>query len=1005
MFKNKFLCKVSRQIVFPLIFGYSCLGGGVLISQPVSQAKLDGIQARAIGPAGMSGRITAIDVVLADPDTWYIGTASGGLWKTVNGGTTFEPIFDDQPVLSIGAVAICQENPKIIYVGTGEGNPRNSVSSGAGIYKSIDGGKTWEFLDLDQSRNIHRLLIDPRDCDRVYAGAIGPPFNDTQERGLFRSENGGATWQRILFSNRRSGIAELVMDPENPDKMFAAMWEHQRTPWSFVSGGEGSGLFVTFDGGNLWEGLGEGQGLPPKPWGRIGIAIARSNPDIVLALIEAQNNALYRSEDGGRNWQHLNGHSIGGRPFYFSEIHIDPLNEDRVYNLHSRLARSENGGRKFEVIEDWGRKVHADHQAMWIHPENSDFIILGTDGGLYWSRDGARTWDFADDLPVGQFYHVTVDSEVPYNVYGGLQDNGTWYGPAYTFRRAGLRNSYWEELAFNDGFDVLMEPGDSDITYVLWQGGMLVRSNKRTGQRKTITPVSGSDALRFNWNAAIAHDPFRENTLYIGSQFLHKSTNGGESWTIISPDLTTNDPIKQRQEESGGLTVDATGAENHTTITAIAPSPLEQGQIWVGTDDGQVQLTTNDGKRWKNLTGNISGMPAGVWINQVQASAHRPSDAFVVAEDHRRGNWAPYLFYTNDFGKTWINLVNEHQVEGYVLAVVQDPVAPDLLFLGTEFGLFYSLDRGAHWTKWTNGLPAVSVMDMVIHPRENDLVLGTFGRSIYIIDDISPLREMALAEDDLLDKKLLLFPIPTTTLGIKTQARGQRLSPDRIYSGQNRPYGATISFWIGDTNPEQSVWMEIFAEDEVIHNERFVVKSGLNRVFWNLQKHGKSIYGPLMDPNLEKPWVMPGTYRLKLTYGVEIAEKTFEIVPDPNVEYNEKAFRASMKIRDRLEFLATQKDRYRSLLNNRVRRLTNRLTRDDETGRQQLKALNNLLALIEPPIDQGVLVTTEEIGPAIDKAFYYFHSPYEEPSPNDYRLVEELEERWEAIRKKLETLF
>lgn len=973
-----------------------------LISQNLPQNLLTGIQARSIGPAGMSGRVTAIDVVLQQPDVWYIGTATGGVWKTENGGITFDPIFDKQSILSIGAVAIAPTDPNVVYVGTGEGNPRNTVSSGAGIFKSIDGGKNWTNLGLQETKNIHRIIVHPTNPDIVWVGAIGPPYGQTTGRGVFKTIDGGNTWKKVLFTNEQSGIADMVIHPKDPNILFAAMWEHQRTPWSFKSGGMGSGLFKSTDGGETWESLDKMNGLPRKSWGRIGIAIAPSQPERMYAIVESQKNALYLSKDGGSTWRNINEKTIGSRPFYFAEMKVDPLDEQRIYNLYSRLALSVDGGKEFKVIEDWGREVHADHQAMWIHPQNPNFIILGTDGGLYWTKDKTEHWNFADDLPIAQFYHVAVDMETPYNVYGGLQDNGTWYGPAYTWHRAGLRNQYWKELAFNDGFDVVLEKADKNIAYALWQGGMLVRINKKTGQRKTIQPIAENTPLRFNWNAAIAADPFQENTLYIGSQFVHKSSDRGDAWRIISPDLTTNDVSKQQQYKSGGLTIDATDAENHTTISCIAPSPIQAGLLWVGTDDGLVQLSEDGGQHWKNVTPRFLDLPANSWIHQIQPSTYDEKAAFVVIDNHRRNDWRPYVYHTKDKGQTWNLVVNLTQVKSYALSFLQDKKVPNLYFLGTEFGLYYSLDAGENWTIWTNGLPAASITDMVIHPREQDLVLATFGRSFYVIDNIQPLRALAKQQQIITNQSLHLFDMPDATLGIIKQANGQRLSPDRIYTGTNRPYGAMISFWKKDTIATDTLELRILQNQQVVYKEKIKVHQGLNRTHWNLQTKGKPIYGPLMDPVLERPWVIPGTYQIQLSDSMTTVEKILTVLPDPNIVYHREKAEASEHLRARLEKLFTEKDKWQRQLRAEIISIEGM----DEDSKLpflfEMYEYKELLELIQPDVSQGVISSSTHIGPRIDKAFYFMHSPYEGVSANDLLLVERLEEDWAEVQAQIE---
>ena len=715
-------------------------------SQKINLEQFKNWKPRNIGPAGMSGRITTIDAVVSDPNQIWIGAASGGVWKTLNAGANWVPVFEDQPILNIGSLAIQQSNPSVVWVGTGEGNPRNSLNLGEGIYKTLDGGTTWKRMGLEKTRNIHRIIVDPSDPNTVYVGAIGNPFAEHPERGVFKTIDGGETWNKILSTNDTSGVADMIMDPSNPNKLLVAMWQHRRTPWSFSSGGPGSGLYMTFDGGKNWKKLGEKEGLPAGNLGRIGLAISRSNPKRIYALVEATKNGLYKSDDGGQSWTLINSNPkvVNNRPFYFQDIACDPENENRLWLIYQMISKSEDGGKDFEVVIPYNG-IHPDHHAFWIHPSNSNFIIDGNDGGIGITRDKGKTWLFDEKLPLGQFYHINVDNEMPYNVMGGMQDNGTWRGPAYTWTSGGIKNYYWDNLWGGDGFDVMADPDDANWIYAMSQGGSVGKYNVKTGESWYIKPPAPDlkTMLRFNWNAAMAQDPHHSSTLYYGSQFLHRSSNKGAQWEIISPDLTTNDSAKIDQRNNGGISVDITGAENYCTILTIAPSAIDKNVIWVGTDDGNVQLTKDGGKTWTNFRGKIPGMPLGAWVPQIQASRYHAGEAFVVVNDYRRGDFKPYIFRTTDYGKSWTKLLDQKKVAGYALCVLQDPTEPNLIFAGTEQGLWVSLDNGVSFQQWKNGYPSVSTYDLTIQEREADLVIATFGRSLWILDDIRPLRKFA----------------------------------------------------------------------------------------------------------------------------------------------------------------------------------------------------------------------------------------------------------------------
>jgi photosystem II stability/assembly factor-like uncharacterized protein len=858
---------------------------------------------RSIGPAGMSGRVTAIDAVRHNPNTIVIGSASGGAWRSDDGGIGWKPLFDAQPVSSIGAIAIQQNNPDVIWAGTGEGNPRNSHNSGDGIYKSIDGGRTWTKMGLEKTRTIHRIVIHRDNPEIVFVAAHGSAWGPSEERGVYKTMNGGKTWERILYTNNTSGCAELVADPANPDKYYAAMWDYERKPWTFRSGGPGSGLYITLDGGKTWSKRTDKDGLPAGELGRIGIAVARSKPNMVYAIVESKTIDLYKSTDGGYRWAKVSSErNLGNRPFYYNEIHCDPKNENRLYSLWSQVSRSEDGGRTWQILMNWNH-VHPDHHAMYIHPDNPDFMINGNDGGLNISYDGGKSWRFAENLPLGQFYHVRIDQQTPYKVYGGMQDNGSWVGPGYVRQHGGIRNSHWQEVYFGDGFDVAPVSPDGDTGYAMSQGGNLALYNLKTGNTYSIKPVHPQGVkLRFNWNAALATDPFNTNGVYYGSQFVHYSADRGKTWRIISPDLTSNDPSKQKQAESGGLTIDATDAENHCTILAIAPDANDRQVIWVGTDDGRLQLTRDGGKNWVNLIGRMPGAPAGAWIPFIQ-TGRRPGTAWVVINNYRLNDWEPYLYYTADFGQTWKRMADGKKVSGHCLSVCQDPIEEKLVFLGTEQGLWVSFDAGNTWTKWNKQFPSVPVSDLQLQTRENDLVIATFGRAIWILDDISPLREYVRRGRSVFDKNMVLFPVQDAWQAGYNRPAGMRFPADAWYEGENKRYGAALNFWVkrsGSGSEKLAISGEVYdATGKKIRTHRLKLDSGgFYRIYWRMISDGIRFPAhetPGADSDLpEGPTVPPGKYKLVLRYGAHADSSWCTVLADPRNPFNAAAYNATM---------------------------------------------------------------------------------------------------------------
>ena len=850
-------------------------------------ATISGLPARNIGSATMSGRVAAIAAVSENGRlTVFAGAASGGVWKSVNGGTTFKPVFDRQSVQSIGAVAIDPSNSKIVWVGSGEAWTRNSVSIGDGIYKSTDGGENWTNMGLKDSEHIAKILIDPKDSNNVLACVIGHVWNDNDERGVFKTSDGGNTWKKVLAgANGSTGCGMLAVSPQAPKTIFASMWDFRRQGWTFRSGGPGGGLFESTDGGEHWTEINDSnsKGLPQKPWGRIALAVAPSKPQVVYAMIESKKSALFRSDDGGKTWNRLDASRFMiWRPFYFANLIVDPKDENKVFKTDGPLLLSVNGGKSFSSV---GSGAHGDFHDVWIDPNDTNTVFTADDGGLWRSQDGGTKWMHQANLPISQFYHVSVDNADPYHVYGGLQDNSSWIGDSSY--PGGVTNSRWENIYGGDGFWVFEDTSDPDYIYAEYQGGAIGRVNRHTLEVRPIQPLPNYNEkkLRFNWNTPIHMSPNEKGTVYIGAQFLFRSRDHGQSWDRISPDLTTNDPEKQKQEESGGVTVDNSSAEMHTSIYSISESPKNGQLIWVGTDDGNLQITRDGAKTWTNVVSNVPGLEKNSWVSTVEASRFDEGTAYATFDRHTFGDMKPYAYKTTDYGKTWTSLnLQENGVQGYAHVIKEDTVDSKLLFVGTEFGLWISVDGGQHWAQYKGSdFPEVAVRDIVVHPRASDLVLATHGRGIWIIDDISPLRALT---PDLMAKDATLVEGPPAIQYLN--ANGGWPQGDASFIGPSRPTDAFIDYYQKHRHIFGDLKIEIFDQDgKLVDTVPGSKHRGLNRAQWSMR-----LKPPIVPPAAsalfaaaQGPRVLPGTYTIKMTKGEQTYTEVLKVVLDPRAKF------------------------------------------------------------------------------------------------------------------------
>jgi photosystem II stability/assembly factor-like uncharacterized protein len=840
-----------------------------------------GLYARPIGPAVMSGRIADLVATATDPSVIWVGAASGGLWRSKNAGLTFEPVFDKEAVQSIGAIGLDPSDAKTVWVGTGEPWTRNSTSIGNGVYRSTDGGDSWQHLGLAGTERIESVTVDPKDGKTVWVCALGQLWSANEERGIFKTTDGGKSWQKVLYVDQDTGCGDLTLDPGDGRIAYAGMWQFRRYPWIFSSGGKGSGLYRTMDGGKTWTRLQEG--LPKGDLGRIAVAVAPSRTSVVYAVVEAKDNTrLYRSDDMGATWQpKATNLNVAVRPFYFARLVVDPGDWQRVYKPGLTLSVSRDGGDAFtSPFTGLGGGFHGDLHALWIDPRNPQRLLLGTDGGVYESTDRGGSWRHFRNLPLSQVYRVGYDLDRPYNVYVGLQDNGSWVGPSAA--PGGVQNRHWSNVGFGDGFWTFPDLADGDTVYSEMQGGGLFRFSRATGEIKQIAPFpgAGDPKLRFNWNTPYLQGP--SGALYVGAQHLFRSTDKGESWQRISPDLTTNDPQKQRQLESGGLTVDVSSAENHTTIYAVAESPKNAQVVWVGTDDGNLQLSRDGGATWTNLVAKVPGVPQHTWVSQVEASPHHEATAFVTFDGHRTGDMETYAYVTSDFGQSWQRLQTD-AVEGYAHVLRQDPVRPELLYLGTELGLWLSIDGGAHWARFDGGLPRVPVMDLKVHPRDGDLIVGTHGRGVWIVDDLSPLRALTT---EVMEADFALLPAEN---GVQTISGTLQDFPgsDEFFAA-NPPEAAAIFYYLKKRHVVGEFKVEVFDEQgKRITTLPAAGRVGINQVPWPMRLDAPQIpAGNEIQPAFVGPFVPEGTYTFKVTKGDQVHEGKVKLVADPRSPYS-----------------------------------------------------------------------------------------------------------------------
>jgi len=859
----------------------------------VSEETFKNLQWRCVGPAIMGGRIDDFAVVESQPWIIYVATASGGVWKTTNNGVTWEPIFDNENTSTIGTIAVAPSDPSIVWAGTGEPNNRQSSSWGDGVYKSTDGGKSWTNMGLMDSHHIGRVVIHSTNPDIVYVAALGHLWGSNKQRGLFKTADGGKTWVNTLFINEDTGFVDVAIDPYSPDTLYAAAYQRRRTGYGFSGGGPHSGLHKTTDGGKTWTHL--TNGLPGGDTGRIGVYIYRKDPNIVYAIIENKDGGVFRSEDKGLSWKKMS--STNPRPMYYSKIRIDPNNDQRIWVLGARMYTSEDGGITFRT--DVVTRVHGDHHAMWINPANSNYMVLGSDGGIYFSYDRGKTWDFVWTLPLGQFYEVGADMRKPYYIYGGLQDNGSWGGPSATMYRQGITNEDWFRVGGGDGFYVQVDPTDHTLIYAESQNGNLFHFNLKTGEQRSIRPMpkEGEKGYQFNWNSPVLISPHNPSTIYYGGNRLFKSTDRGETWTA-SDDLTTKTdrdkvPIMR-------VLVDENTPSRHDgisfygTMITISESPVKEGLLYVGTDDGNLQVSRDGGETWKNVIGQVPGVPQRTYVSRVVASYFEEGGAYATFDGHRNDDFKPYVYITNNYGESWKSISNNLPVGGTVNVIREHPRNPDLLFVGTERGAYVSFDRGGQWVQLKNNLPMVPVDDILIHPRDNDLIFGTHGRSIWILDDITPLEQL---NNKVLDSDAYLFDIRPAMMFNYYSHKGN--TGHKAFVASNPPFGAIISYYL---RWKITGLVKITVMDkagEVIRELSGTKEAGINRIAWDLR------YTPPVPPEAGEevrfrrgpvgPFVLPGEYVVKLTVGEQEMTKNVRVEGDPRIVVSEADRRAQQE--------------------------------------------------------------------------------------------------------------
>ena len=893
----------------------------------------------------MGGRIDDFAVVETNPNIIFVGTASGGVWKTTNNGTTWEPVFDKEGVSTIGDIAVAPSDPSIVWVGTGEPNNRQSSSWGDGVYKSLDAGKTWTRMGLGATHHIGRVLIHPRNPDVVYVAALGHLWGPNPERGVFKTVDGGKTWSQVLKINDDTGVSDIAMDPQSPDTLYAAAYQRRRTPYGFNGGGPAGGIYKTTDGGATWKKV--TKGLPYENGGdvgRIGLDVYRRNPNIVYAIVQHEKGGTFRSEDKGETWKKAG--DTNPRPSYYSQIRIDPTNDLRIWELGAQMFYSEDGGKKFAT--DRVKGIHGDFHAMWIDPADSNHIITGSDGGIHSSYDNGKTWDFINTIAIGQFYEIGLDNEKPYHICGGLQDNGSWCGPSQTLTRDGITNEDWTVIHGGDGFYAAIDPVEPWIVYTESQDGYLDRRDLRTGQQRSIRPEAkyGEPHYRFQWNSPVAVSAFDHKTVYYGGNFLFKSSDRGDTWTRLGADLTTG--ADRNKLQIFGKTPDKKtlsrhdGVQEYPTITTFSESPVNANVIWVGTDDGNLQVTRDGGKTWKNLAGRVPGVPKGTYVSRVVASRAGEGSSFVTFDGHRGNDYSIYVFATNDYGENWKAIRNGMpDSAGSVHVIREHPRNQNLLFAGTEFGLWVSWNRGANWTPLKGNFPTVPVDDIQIQARENDLVLATHGRSIWVLDDITPLEKA----DSTAAADFTFFPPRTAITYFIRQRRWS--GGQKAFTAKNPAYGAPLSYYLKEAIPSEPPKSEKAEKDKaseaktdqeakdkaasedksspsspekkegkakitVTDKDGKVVRefdgpgaAGMNRATWDLR------YDPAAEPTPEQleaiaagygvgprgPLVEPGKYTVKIKAGAREATQDVTVEDDPRIQLSQEdrtARRAAM---------------------------------------------------------------------------------------------------------------